>query len=472
MLAETPHIADREDVRAFARRMFAQARPHDRRVPWSPSDSPKWTAEDFASQTREQMLYSFWGAEVPGSGAWDSMFVGAFVSKADLGFDVALAEPILRQGLAARDGEDIERSTDLGEEFLRVLDSSPRIDQHTAHAYQWRPMFRSHTTLPGRLSSDWAERVRAGWIGQLAGAAFGGPFEGCSSAAIESLYGSVNRYVGQPETLNDDCVYELLALDVLEAIGKDATAAQFGAAWRDRLPFAWSAEWIALENLRSGVEAPRSGWRGNPMHDWIGAQMRAMVFGFVAPGWPLEAARLAQVEATVSHVGSGVDAAVFSSLLTSLAFVHSDPRDVVRAAVTFFAGADSEFAAVVRSCLDVCQKTTDGDVARIELLARFADRYWIHSFPNIAVVIVALWFGDGDFTRSMAIVAKSGLDADCNGGLVGSVIGVMNAEVPSWWANPLEGRIDTYVPSIGSVSIDTVVHQTLQVAEALRFNAR
>jgi ADP-ribosylglycohydrolase len=470
VLAEIPRLGEREDVRAFARRMFAEAVPRDRRVP--DANRIVWTADDFASLTREQMLYSFWGAEVPGSGAWDSMFVGALVSKADLGFDIIGAVPTLREGLEAREAEDVAKAAAIGEEFLRVLDLSPRIDQHTAHAYQWRPIFRTHSTLPGRLPSEWAEKVRAGWIGQLAGAAFGAPFEGCSSAAIDAVYGSVNRYIGQPDTLNDDCVYELLALDVLETFGREAGPAQFGAAWRDRLPFAWSAEWVALENLRAGVEAPRTAWRGNPMHDWIGAQMRAMVFGLVAPGWPLEAARLAQVEASVSHVGSGVDAAVFSALLTSLAFVRNDARDIIRAAIAFFAGADSEYAAVVRSCVDVCQKTTDGDVARIELLARFADRYWIHAFPNIAVVIVALWFGEGDFTRSMAIVAKSGLDADCNGGLVGTVLGAMNGAVPSWWANPLEGRIDTYVPSIGSVSIDTVVHQTLQVAEALRFSAR
>lgn len=431
-----------------------------------------WTASDFASQTREQMLYAFWGAEVPGSGAWDSMFVGAFVSKADLGFDVGAGETILRAGLAARERGEIDECVRLGDRLLHALDTAPRIEQHTAHAYRWRPMFRTHTTLPGRLPRDWAERVRAGWVGQLAGAAFGGPFEGCSGHAIDRLYGSVNRYVGRPDTLNDDCVYELLALDVLETVGRGASPADFGEMWKDRLQFAWSAEWVALENLKAGITAPRSGWRGNPMHDWVGAQMRAMVFGLVAPGWPLEAARLAQLEASVSHVGSGIDAAVFSAVMTSLAFVHNDVRDVVRAAVALFADADSEFAAVVRSCFEVCTRTTDGDVARIELLARFEERYWIHSFPNIAAVIVALWFGEGDFTRSMAIVAKCGLDADCNGGLVGTILGVLNAAVPSWWANPLEGRLDTYVASIGTVSIEAVAHQSVLVAEALRFSAR
>ena len=462
-----PQIGQREDVRGFMRRLLRDALPEDRR-----QTTMAWSADDFATQTRQQMLFSFWGAEVPGSGAWDSMFVGAFVSKADLGFDVGGAEAVLRAGLAAREEGDAARCSTLGEQLLDALDAAPRIEQHTAHAYQWRPVFRTHTTLPGRLPPDWAARVRAGWVGQFAGAAFGGPFEGCSNDAIEKLYGPVNRYVGRPETLNDDCVYEFLALDVLEAVGRTATPAQYGEMWKDRLPFAWSAEWVALENLRAGVTAPRSAWRSNPMHDWIGAQMRAMVFGLVAPGWPLEAARLAQMEASVSHVGSGIDAGVFSAVLTSLSFVHDNVRDVVRAAVAVFEKADSEFAAVIRSCLDVCTRTTDGDVARIELLARFEERYWIHSFPNIAVVLVALWFGEGDFTRSMAIVAKCGLDSDCNGGLVGTVLGVLNADVPSWWANPLDGRVETYVPSIGAVAIDTVVHQCVRVAEALRFSAR
>ena len=60
-------------------------------------------------------------------------------------------------------------------------------------------------------------------------------------------------------------------------------------------------------------------------------------------------------------------------------------------------------------------------------LDRHFEQYnWIHAYPNIAADILALWFGQGDMTRSFSLLAHAGLDVDCNAGLVGNVLGVMN----------------------------------------------
>ena len=50
-----------------------------------------------------------------------------------------------------------------------------------------------------------------------------------------------------------------------------------------------------------GIYPPESGKFFNYYSDWIGVQMRAMVCGMLAPGQPIEAARLAFTDGIVSH---------------------------------------------------------------------------------------------------------------------------------------------------------------------------
>ena len=53
----------------------------------------------------------------------------------------------------------------------------------------------------------------------------------------------------------------------------------------------------------------------NDYNDWIGAQIRADVYGWVAPGDPDLAAQLATVDAQLSHVGEGVYGAVVVAVI-------------------------------------------------------------------------------------------------------------------------------------------------------------
>ncbi len=54
--------------------------------------------------------------------------------------------------------------------------------------------------------------------------------------------------------------------------------------------------------------------------------MRGMVCGMLAPGDPLEAARLAHIDAVISHARNGVYGEIYAAVITSLAFVMDDPR--------------------------------------------------------------------------------------------------------------------------------------------------
>jgi ADP-ribosylglycohydrolase len=266
--------------------------------------------------------------------------------------------------------------------------------------------------------------------------------------------------------MNDDVVYELVLLDVIEKHGRGLSSTDLGLEWVRQIPFGWSAEWIALQNLQRGILPPHSGSFRNPYSDFIGAQMRGMVCGMLAPARPLEAARLAHTDAVVSHESNGVYGEIFSAVLVSLAFAATSTRALIQDALRFIP-ANSEYRAIARGCLDIIQASADYRHAWRALDMRFEEYNWIHAYPNLAADLTALWFGDGDFTRSFTILAHAGLDVDCNAGLVGNVLGIMHG-VPQSWSAPLGDLLETYLPGKERMSIRSLAARTAELAQSNR----
>jgi hypothetical protein len=164
----------------------------------------------------------------------------------------------------------------------------------------------------------------------------------------------------------------------------------------------------------------------------------------------------------VSHSANGVYGELFSAVLVSLAFYYENPRPLLHEASAYLPRF-SEYAAVVDGCLDFFTKTDDPLQAWHTLDRRFEQYNWIHAYPNIAAVVLALWYGEGGMTRSFSLLAQAGLDVDCNGGLVGNILGVMNG-VPTQWSEPLGDLLETYLPSKPRLSISQLAARTVQLA--------
>ena len=232
-----------------------------------------------------------------------------------------------------------------------------------------------------------------------------------------------------------------------------------------QIPFGWSAEWVALENLQRGILPPESGAFHNPYSDFIGAQMRGMVCGMLAPARPLEAARLAHLDGVISHAANGVYGEIFSAVLVSLAFCETDCQRLIRRALQFVPGK-SEYAAVANYSLDTIQSASDYRLAWQRLDEHFQEYNWIHAYPNLAADLTALWLGEGDFTTSFKILAHAGLDVDCNAGLVGNVLGILHG-VPAAWSEPLGDLLETYLPGKARLSISELAVKTSRLARQL-----
>ncbi len=439
--------------------------PLDRRI----HDS-NWYESDFQVPYGDKLLQMFWDSKVPGSGAPEIPYQSMVQAHGNRGFDVSAAEVLLPKGIELFQAGKIDDLRVVTAQLLAALNTAPLDPTNPIHQYQhptqWDEVVAAMGNIdpPSMLSSqeDLSERIYQGWLGQLAGGSFGTAIEGYTGAQIRQVYGNIRGYITTPETTNDDVVYELVLLDVFERQGRDLTAEEIGLEWVRQIQFGWSAEWVALRNLNQGILPPQSGSFNNPFAHWIGAQMRGMVCGMLAPGWPLEAARLAYLDGIVSHEHNGVYGEMYAAVLTSLAFIRSDVRSILKEAAEYLPQR-SEYAAVVYYCLQQLAESHDPASTWAEFEQKYERYNWIHAYPNIAAVIYALWFGNGDMTETFHLLSQAGLDVDCNAGLAGNVLGILQP-VPAEWATPIGDQLETYIKGKEVLSIRELAQKTYNLA--------
>lgn len=438
--------------------------PLDRRL--HPSN---WLEQAVSVRDQDEIMLLLWESAVPGSGAPECLYREAAQSLENQGYDESEAVSLIPEGMHLARTGDAPPLRVLTARFLDSLFSAPQDPDCSYLAFE-RPvewdevmaLLPAARTPQEEQPESVDEKTWAGWMGQLAGGAFGTAIEGYTGERISDVYGDVRSYVAKPETMNDDVVYELALLDAFEHSGRGLTSRSIADEWLRQITFGWSAEWIAIQNLRAGLTPPDSGSFRNPYSDWIGVQMRGMVCGMLAPGRPLEAVRLAHLDGIVSHAANGVYGGMYAAALTALSYVRDDPRVVAEEALGYVPQG-TEYSAVVRECLDVATRESNAVSALAWCDQRFEQFNWIHAYPNVAADIMALWYGALDMTESFALLARAGLDVDCNAGLVGTMLGIMNG-VPAQWADPIGDRLETYMAGKEEISIRALAERTVRLA--------
>ncbi len=301
------------------REMRETAVPVDRR-----KEASQWIKSDAEFPHGDDLLRWFWNVRVPGSLAPDVFFQGMVQDWANQGYDVSAAEALLPEGRELEAAGRLAELRVVSARIMQALKEAPKIEGHPYHQYEhpakWEavkaamPANEGYQPLTG-WQEGYARRIQQGWIGQLAGGSFGTAIEGYMGDQITRVYGEVRGYVTTPETTNDDVVYELLLLEVYERMGRSITSDALADEWVRQLPYGVSAEGVALRNLNMGIYPPESGSYLNPYCDWIGAQMRGMVCGMLAPGDPMEAARLAHIDGVISHARNGLYGEIYAAVI-------------------------------------------------------------------------------------------------------------------------------------------------------------
>jgi len=347
-----------------------------------------------------------------------------------------------------------------------------------------------------------AARIRAAWQGRISGCMLGKPVEILSFqdgiAGLELylrraqayplrnyvplLEGTVVERTGlaccrenivraEPD---DDINYTVLALMLLEEKGIDLTTADVARAWLRLLPAGttWTAERAAYRTLLCEmsdefVNGEDAGFdltkcSDNVYNDWIGAQIRADLYGWVCPGRPALAAELATRDASLSHRGEGVHAATFIATLGAaipmtenldaaldVALEYVPPNSAVNAAVQF----GRELATV--------------SDAVTQLHEKYADLPPVHALNNLALVVWALCSANGDFSTAIGNAVAAGWDTDCNGATVGGLSGLAGDPIPEKWTKPWAGRVGVSLAGYSELHLADLVDRTVAVARNL-----
>lgn len=445
---------------------------------FNPDDNERFWEEQNDGPEKAQDLATkiYWHSQVPGSRAHESIACAAIQAIENRGYIVENGEELLEKGYQAYDKDDIIQMHQLLYDVFRACDQAKKDENHPYWQQTFYDEFDDYAkavTFPKKVDVTIDEKIvqklHAGWLAQIIGGAYGTCIEGYLGKNILKKYGRVDRYIRKPNTYNDDITYELALLVAFSEKGKETTALDIAREWISRIPTGWSAEDFALRNLKAGILPPESGRFHNAFNEWIGAQMRGVICGQLYPGDVYMAAKTAWMDGSISHARNGILGEVFNAIMASLAFVEKDVRVILKTAIELMP-ADSEYGQVVRFALEQCQKYEDYQAAWEVCEEKYLKYNWIHAYPNAAAEVVALWYGQTDFTETLVCAGGCGQDVDCNAAqiatIVGTIVGVEG--IPEYWKQPIGDDLYTYVRGLKKISIEQLANWTAEVAKKLQ----
>ena len=282
-----------------------------------------------------------------------------------------------------------------------------------------------------------------------------------------NLVGWVNTVDAMPP--DDDTNYTVLGLKVLEGAGKNFTSNYVAAEWTNSLPalHLMTAERVGYRNIISGILPPESGWRRNPYREWIGAQIRADIFGYTAPGNPEEAAGMAWKDAILAQHKNGIYGEMFVAAMLAAAAVTNDMDSIILAGL----GQIPEKSRLAEGVKTVISWKKDG-MSLSEAIDKLHKRYneknkfdWCFTVTNAMVVTIALLFGGNDFGKSISTAVHCAFDTDCNAATVGSIVGmILGAKaLPDKWTSPLNDTVVSSVAGFERSKISDLARRTVRV---------
>lgn len=439
-------------------------------------DEQGWLFSLKVEEMDDIFLKMKWKSNVPGSNAPERVIIAAIQDMENMGYDVSEAEALIDEGLGYLEANDMVSLNRITCRIWNIFNDAKKITNHPYWRYRIYDDFEKYLEDVNHVkpvmvdvnSQDFLNKTYYGWLAQICAGALGTAVEGYTSENIEKVFGNITEYVRKPNTYNDDITYELAFLKALERKGKDLSSFDIAEEWAALIPFGWSAEEWALKNIKMGIYPPESGYLHNPYREWIGAQMRGAVCGMVAPGNPMLAARLAYMDGIVSHHNNGVLGEIFNAVMTSLAYVKTDVREIVTLAIDLIPNK-SEYYSVVSFALNQCIEKGNWRDAWKACEEKYHHYNWIHAYPNAAAEVVALWFGEGDFDKTMNIICMVGYDVDCNAAQIGTIIGIIKGEkaLSEKWTKPIGDKLMTYVRANKELSIKDLAKFTVACTQKL-----
>lgn len=344
--------------------------------------------------------------------------------------------------------------------------------------------------------------IAGAWLGRCAGCLLGKPLEGVHSPRLRQLldhfgYEEIPDYIWRlPGLTEEDCAnfgwqnpwwyrntnsfpgdddtnYTVMGMALVKQKGINFTPSDMADFWMNNIPIlrTCTAERVAYRNFINNIEPPDSAVVRNPYREWIGAQIRADFFGYVALGRPELAAELAWRDASISHVKNGIYGAMWVAAMLAAAMKQTDVRRVIEIGLSEIPEKSRLFEAVT----EILNRHSVG-ASYPETLHSIHERWdetrhydWCHTVANAQIVAMGLLYGEGDYEKAITRTVLACFDTDCNGATVGSIMGMMLGAkaLPEKWTGVMNDTIHTDLQGYQTTKISTLAEEMFQIHQRI-----
>lgn len=368
------------------------------------------------------------------------------------------------------------------------------------------PSADSHSKLKGN-DGELADRLHGGWLGRVIGCMAGRPLERIGDGGPEVIKTTLKfvrswplvDYVNPipedaapdsfpdnsfftrkdkpPSTKgsfrgsdpDDDIHYALSGQEVLRRYGTEFTAAQAIQVMVELFPYScWAAAGKNMFRTHVfGIPSPFTAVYGNPCRQSLGAMIRSDPWGWASPANPALAAKMAFRDAANSQTRNGIYSGIFFATLMADTLAHGDPVKAIDTAEKYVP-PESRFAEMVRYMRAECTREGDWETINRHMQQKYGyeSKQGNHSIPNGAIILLGLWKGGMDFTKTIGITVMSALDTDCTGATAGSIMGcALGARaIPRHWKDPIGDTLRCQMKTTTEMKISSIAGQMFEIA--------
>jgi len=311
------------------------------------------------------------------------------------------------------------------------------------------------------------DKIAGGWAGKMIGVTYGAPTE--FRAQNRTYEDSINW---KPSDIKgsmwqDDIYVQLTFLMSMDKYGIDAPAIKYQEMFAKAGYPLWHANMQARKNFYDSIFAPVSGHPDYNIHaDDIDFQIEADYIGFMCPGLPQTATRIADKIGHIMNYGDGVYGGIFVAALYSEAYFQSDINKIIKTALRSIP-VESDYHKIILDVMALHRHyPSDWREAWKELQDKWGEvdicgagsTFNIDAKLNGAYIAMGLLYGEGDPYKTLEISTRCGQDSDCNPSNALAVLGVVKG------FSGLPAEMQEGIQSIGD---STFIHTTYSFNSAV-----
>jgi ADP-ribosylglycohydrolase len=323
---------------------------------------------------------------------------------------------------------------------------------------------------------DLTEKIMGYWVGQLAGNYIGFPFENlyddepipvfidryfnykdADSLGLRMNLNDRRGYVGimadamDGAWSDDDTDIEFVMMYGLEKYGLDLTYEDVAKLRKEHINrFIWASNARVKELLNEGYIPPQTGSKElNEYWYRITSQLINEIWGVLYPGMTGKAAEWGEWGARITGDDWGTHGAVLFAAMYSAAFFENDINNLLKIGMSKMP-ENSPYLKAIENLIVWSSENTDWKETRKLIHENYFEEVDGFKIPyplGGAVVnglsgIMALLYGEGDFTKTVGIAVTSGYDCDNQAATIGGLLGVINGaqSIPDKFTKEISSR--------------------------------